>query len=138
MEDMFVWPASWWVNYVVALKPSFQLYIALPLRHSVHPRYVDLVRDEKLWDADGYHRDVNISFLQCEQARWARFCVSSVPLDLIGMSAGIENTGACTMVLAELGKEGLLPAVLINEIKNGEWCELALKGQFPSKRHEKC
>ena len=98
-----------------------------------------MVRDEKPWDADGYgHRDVNISFLQGEQARWARFCVGSVPLDLVGMSAGIENTGACTMVLAELGKEGLLPAVLINEIKNREWCELALKSQFPTKRHEKC
>ena len=90
-------------------------------------------------NADGYgHRDVNISFLQGEQARWARFCVGSVLLDLIGMSVGIENTGACIMVLAELGKEGLLPVVLINEIKNEEWCELALKGQFPSKRHEKC
>ena len=87
---------------------------------------------------NGCHCDVNISFLQGEQATWAHFCVGSVPLDLIGISAGIENTVACTMVLAELGKEGLLPAVLINEIKNGEWCELALKGQFPSKRHEKC
>ena len=93
----------------------------------------------KPWDADRYgHCDINISFLQGEQARWAHFCVGSVPLDLIGMLAGIENTGACTMVLAELGKEGLLPAVLINKIKNGEWCELALKDQFPSKHHEKC
>ena len=54
------------------------------------------------------------------------------------MSVGIENTGACTMVLVELGKEGLLPLVLINKIKNREWCELALKSQFPTKHHEKC
>ena len=52
------------------------------------------------------------------------------------MLAGIENTSVCTMVLVELGKEGLLPAVLINEIKNREWCELALKSQFPTKHHE--
>jgi len=49
---------------------------------------------------------------------------------LIGISAGIElseNTGACIMVLAELDKEGLLPAVLINKIKNRERYKLALK-----------
>lgn len=42
------------------------------------------------------------------------------------------------MVLAELGKEGLLPAVLINEIKNRERYELALTRKVPLERHEKC